>query len=126
MSTQATAAGIERMSVSSAELDPWPIPAEQIVHGGPQASGKILWKSEDGTLANGIWECTPGTFDWVHADETLCLVEGRVTVTPENGDSFEIVPGDIVFFADGAHTRWTVTEKLRKAFHLHAARGLGL
>src|SRR5919204_97522 len=32
MSTQATAAGIQRMSVSSAELDPWPIPAEQIVH----------------------------------------------------------------------------------------------
>jgi uncharacterized protein len=126
MSTQATAAGVQRASVSTAQLDPWPIPADQIVDGDPQASGTIIWRSEDGTLASGIWECTPGTFDWNHADETLCLVSGRVTVTPEGGEAFDIVPGDTVFFPEGTRTRWNVTEKLRKAFHLHAAGGLGL
>lgn len=126
MSTQATTAGIQRQSVTAAQLDPWPIPAEQIVEGEPQASGAILWKSDDGTLANGIWECTPGTFNWVHANETLCLVTGHVTVTPEGGEPFEIAPGDVVFFPEGTRTRWNVTERLRKAFHLHAAGGLGL
>jgi uncharacterized protein len=126
MATQATAAGIHRAHVPSAQLDSWPIPAEQIVEGAPQASGTILWKSDDGTLASGIWECTPGTFDWTHADETACIVEGRVTVTPEGGEAFELVPGDAVFFPEGTRTRWMVTQKLRKAFHLHAAGGLGL
>ncbi len=126
MSTQPTATSVQRASVLAAELDPWPIPADQIVEGDPQAAGSILWKSEDGTLANGIWECTPGTFNWVHAGETLCLVEGRVTVTPEGREPFDIAPGDVVFFPEGTRTRWKVTEKLRKAFHLHAAGGLGL
>jgi uncharacterized protein len=126
MSTPTTAAGIQRAHVPSAELDSWPIAADQIVEGAPHASGTIIWKSDDGTLASGIWECTPGTFDWTHADETLCLVEGRVTVTPEGGEAFEIVPGDTVFFPEGTRTRWMVTEKLRKAFQLHAAGGLGL
>jgi uncharacterized cupin superfamily protein len=126
MTTEATTPTIITANVSAAKLDPWPIPAEQIIQGDPQASGTILWKSDDGTLAHGIWECTPGIFSWVHADETLCLVEGHVTVTPEKGEPFDISPGDTVFFAEGTKTEWRVTEKLRKAFHLHAAGGLGL
>lgn len=126
MSTQASATQVERANVRAAKLDPWPIPAEQVIEGDPQASGAILWKSEDGTLANGIWECTPGTFNWLHPDETLCLVEGNVTVTPKGGEPFEITPGDVVFFPEGTKTQWRVNQTIRKAFHLHAAGGLGL
>jgi len=126
MSSQAGTEAAFRASVPEARLDPWPIPPEQVVEGDPRASGAILWKSGDGTHANGIWECTPGTFDWVHADETLCLVQGSVTVTPEGGEPFEIRPGDVVFFPEGTRTRWKVNETIRKAFHLHSAAGLGL
>jgi uncharacterized cupin superfamily protein len=126
MSTETTTPTIAKAHVSTAQLDPWPIPREQVIDGDPRASGVILWKSDDGTLANGIWECTPGTFSWVHANETLCLVEGHVTVTPENGEPFDISPGDIVFFPEGTKTQWHVTEKLRKGFQLQAAGGLGL
>lgn len=123
---EATISGVRREKVLEAALEPWPIPADQILAGEPQASGAILWKSDDGTLANGIWECTPGTFSWLHQNETLCLVSGCVTVTPDGGEAFEIVPGDVVFFPEGTRTQWTVTETLRKAFHLHSAGGLGL
>jgi len=112
--------------VVTAKLDPWPLEASQIVAGSPQASGTILWKSADSTLANGIWECTPGTFDWQHADETLCVVAGRATIAPEGGEPFEIGPGSVAFFPAGTRTRWTIHETIRKAFHLHAAEGLGL
>ena len=125
MSTKTTAAPL-RESVRDAQLDPWPIPAEQVIEGEPQASGTILWKSADGMLANGIWECTPGTFSWVHPNETLVLVDGEVTVTPEGGDSFTIRPGDVVFFPEGTKSVWQVTQTIRKGFHLHAAGGLGL
>lgn len=117
-------APIARDHVSSARLDPWPLAPEQVVAGDPQAAGTILWKSADSKLCNGVWSCTPGTFDWEHADETLCVVEGRATITPEGGEPFEISPGDVVFLAEGTKTRWQVHETIRKAFHLHAAAGL--
>jgi uncharacterized cupin superfamily protein len=116
---------ILRQGVREAKLDPFPLDPSQIVEGDPQASATILWKSEDGKQCNGIWECTPGVFDYVHTDETACLVQGRVTVTPEGGEPVEIGAGDIVFFPEGSRTRWHVRETVRKAFHLHASRGLG-
>jgi uncharacterized protein len=124
MATKATAVGALKASVRDAVLDPWPIPAEQVLEGDPQASGYLLWKSDDSKLANGIWECTPGRFTWVHADETLCLVDGKATVTPEGGEPLEIRPGDVVFFPEGMKTEWRVEQTVRKAFHLHSAAGL--
>lgn len=94
MTTQ-NIAGTLKESVSQARLEARPIAPEQVLDGDPQASGTILWKSADGTLANGIWECTPGTFSRLQPNETLCL-EGEVTVTPEGGEAFTIRPGDVV------------------------------
>jgi uncharacterized cupin superfamily protein len=112
------------VDVSTASLDPWPLAADQIVEGSPQASGSILWKSADSRLANGVWECTTGAFTWLHADETLCVVSGRATVTPDGGEPVELSPGVIAFFPEGTRTRWQVHETLRKAFHLHASEPL--
>jgi uncharacterized cupin superfamily protein len=124
MSTDQTTVAVAKASVREAKLDPWPLEPEQVVEGDPQASGMVLWKSADGKLANGIWECTPGTFTWLHADETLCLVDGKVTVTPEGAEPVDIRPGDVVFFPAGTRTEWRVEETVRKAFHLHSAEGL--
>ncbi|MCY3923488.1 MAG: cupin domain-containing protein [Chloroflexi bacterium] len=122
MSTQARAT--VRQRANEAKLDPMPIPAEWVLEGDPQASGTLLWKSADGRQANGIWECTPGTFEWTHTDETATVVAGRATVTPEAEAPMEVAAGDIAFFPEGAKTRWQVHETIRKSFHLHAAEGL--
>jgi uncharacterized cupin superfamily protein len=113
-----------KQAVSEASLDPMPIAAESVIQGDPQASAAILWMSADHKNCNGIWECTPGTFDWTHTDETATLVAGRATVTPEGGEPMEIASGDVIFFPDGTKSRWEVHETVRKAFHLHAAEGL--
>lgn len=113
-------------NVESASLDPMPLPAEQITKGEPEASGTILWVSGDGKLANGIWECTPGEFDYVHADETATVIRGRATVTPEGGEAIVLEAGDVAFFPAGTKTKWRVEETIRKTFHLHAEEGLGL
>ena len=123
---QQLAGSVVSERVADAQLDSWPIAADQIVEGAPEARGKLLWRSDDGTLANGIWECTPGTFRWTHADETACVVEGRATITPEGAEPFVLAAGDVVFFPEGAKTEWRVEQTLRKAFHLHSAGGLGL
>jgi uncharacterized cupin superfamily protein len=122
VSTQAQAA--VKQKVSDASLDPFPIPADWVIDGDPKATALILWRSADGKHANGIWECTPGAFNWTHTDETATLVAGRVTVTPEGGEPIEIAAGDVVFFPEGMTTRWDVRETVRKAFHLHASEGL--
>jgi len=112
------------LDVPAAALDSWPIAAADVLAGDPRASGTVLWKSADARLLNGIWECTPGAFTWLHPDETLCVVSGRATVTPEGGDPIELGPGVVAFFAEGTRTRWQVHETLRKAFHLHASEPL--
>ena len=110
--------------VSSASLDAWPLEAAQIIAGDPQASGTLLWKSDDSTLAVGIWACTPGSFEWTHTDEMAVIVEGRATVERDGEDPIELAPGVAVFFPEGLTTRWTVHEPLRKAFHLHSSEPL--
>lgn len=123
MSTLATS--VVKQKVSEAKLDPMPLDPAHIVEGSPEATATILWKSADGKQCNGIWQCTPGTFDWTHMDETATIVAGRVTVTPEGGSPIEIAAGDVAFFPEGTKTRWQVHETVRKSFHLHASEGLG-
>ena len=120
-----SSAQVLSQSVSAAALAPMPLDPAQVVDGDPQASATILWQSEDGKQCNGVWECTPGVFDYVHTDETACVVAGSVTVTPEGAAPIELGPGDVVFFPEGSRTRWDVHETVRKAFHLHASNGLG-
>ena len=122
MSTVGTAPVKE--TVSKAKLDPMPIEPSQVIEGDLQASGAVLWISADRKQCNGIWECTAGTFNWTHTDETATLLAGRVTVTPEGGEAIELSAGDLAFFPEGTKTRWQVHETVRKSFHLHASEGL--
>jgi uncharacterized cupin superfamily protein len=101
-----------------AELSPWPLPAEWVEHGSPQASGAVLSKSADCRVVRGVWACTPGSFRWMYTyDETVVVVQGTATVVMESGDQVSLHPGDMVFFARGQGSTWTIHENFRKAFH---------
>jgi uncharacterized cupin superfamily protein len=112
-----------RSSVIGAELAPAPIPDADIISGTPESSMAILWRSDDLTLYNGIWECTPGVFTLTHPGETICCVEGRATITPEDGEPVTIGPGDVAFIPEGTVAHWEVHETVRKAFHSHDSSG---
>lgn len=114
---------IAKWSVVDAPVEPAPIPAADIISGEPESSMAILWRSEDGTLYNGVWHCTPGIFTLTHPGETICVVEGRVTITPEGGESITLTPGDVAFIPEGTIARWEVHETIRKAFHSHDSSG---
>jgi uncharacterized cupin superfamily protein len=113
-----------KVTVADASLDPFPVPAEWVIEGDPQGSAVILWRSEDGKQCMGIWECTPGLFNWTHTDETATIVKGRVTVNLDGGKTLELAAGDVAFFPEGTQSQWHVHETVRKSFHLHAADGL--
>ena len=51
MSTQPIKAmNVPRVRISDAALDPWPLPADWIETGSPQASGAVLSKSADSRI----------------------------------------------------------------------------
>jgi uncharacterized protein len=104
--------------IADAVLSPWPLPAEWIVEGAPDASGAVISRSPDSRILRAIWRCTPGGFTWQFSyDETLVVLEGRATVVLDTGDTVELSPGDMAFFGRGHSSKWTVHETLLKGFH---------
>lgn len=64
-----------------------------------------------------IWEKEVSTFPWTYgASETCLLLEGEVTVTPEEGESVEIHAGDLAIFPAGMQCRWQITQNLCKHY----------
>jgi len=114
---------IERLPIVDAPVNAAPIPEENVVSGSPEAFAAILWRNEAGTLFNGVWHCTPGSFYLDHADETVALIEGRATVTGPDGVAVELAAGDVGYFPGGQRVLWEVHETVRKAFHMHDAEG---
>ncbi len=120
---QKTTTSPVKCAVVGAPVEPVPIPEQDIIDGDPRASWALLWRSDDGKLYNGVWHCTPGVFMLTHPGETICIVEGRVTVTPLEGEPMELGPGEMAFIPEGTVARWEVRETVKKAFHSHDSTG---
>jgi uncharacterized cupin superfamily protein len=114
---------IEKYDVLNAPMEPAPIPEGDVISGSPESTMAILWRSEDDKLYNGVWHCTPGVFMLTHPGETICLVEGRATITPEGGEAVTVTPGEVVYIPEGMTARWEVHETVKKAFHSHDSSG---
>lgn len=64
-----------------------------------------------------VWTCGVSSFPWIYeAQETCLLLEGEVTVIPEDGEPVSFGAGDLVVFAKGLACRWQVTTPVRKHY----------
>ena len=64
-----------------------------------------------------IWTKEVSDFPWQYdGTETCYLLEGEVTVTPEDGPPVQIRKGDLVTFASGLSCRWEIHQAVRKHF----------
>lgn len=64
-----------------------------------------------------IWEKEVSKFPWFYDETETCYVlEGRVRVTPEQGEPVEFGPGDLVTFPKGLGCTWEVREPIRKHY----------
>ena len=102
--------------VADAELEPSELDPSQVVAGAPEVSELVLSESEDGRVVRGIWQMTPGVVTDTEADEIFVVLSGRATVEFDNGTVLEVGPGDVAVLTEGAQTRWTVHETLRKVY----------
>ena len=73
--------------------------------------------AELGVRTWSTWECTVSEFPWQYVDPETCYVlEGAVTVTPDDGEPVQIQQGDLVVFPAGMSCTWTVTQDIRKHY----------
>ncbi len=80
-----------------------------------QADKKQL--EQDGVMDWPIWEKEVSNFPWTYeSDEHCYILEGRVTVTPDNANSVEIKAGDYVIFPKGMSCTWEIHEPIRKHY----------
>jgi uncharacterized cupin superfamily protein len=64
-----------------------------------------------------IWEKEESEFPWFYDETDTCyLLEGEVTVTPENGTPVSFKKGDLVIFDKGLRCNWNVTKAVKKHY----------
>ncbi|MBA3020360.1 cupin domain-containing protein [Propionicimonas sp.] len=89
-------------------------PADQVVAGAPRA-GWLPLTTIDG-LEVGLWEMTPGVVIDTEADEVFCILSGSGTVEFLDPPALALPlrAGTLVRLQAGWHTRWTITQTIRK------------
>ena len=66
-----------------------------------------------------VWEKEESRFPWTYDEQEVCyLVQGRVTVEPEDGEAVTFGAGDLVTFPAGMNCTWDIHEAVRKHFQL--------
>jgi uncharacterized protein len=104
-----------RIATTPAKFKLQPIQPDWILEGNPIARIELLSSSADGEAGTYYWDCTAGRFNWFYSfDETLCLLEGDVTLKFPTGRSQRVSAGDVIFFPAGASAEWTVDKYVRK------------
>lgn len=103
------------------DLESWPFDNPdsdyKILRGEPQASGRLDAGSNDGPWRLGIWRCTEGAFECFElGDELQTILEGRLTLTRDNGEVVEAGRGDTVFTRKGERVVWDIHETVTKVF----------
>jgi uncharacterized cupin superfamily protein len=64
-----------------------------------------------------IWEKEVSEFPWEYDEKEICyLLEGEVTVTPNDGPPVRFGKGDLVVFPEGMKCRWKITKAVRKHY----------
>ncbi len=64
-----------------------------------------------------IWEKEVSTFPWEYdATEVCYLLDGKVTVTAEDGEQITFGKGDLVKFDKGLKCTWEIHEPVRKHY----------
>jgi len=108
------------LSVSTEDLGaPEDYPMENVLYGTPSA--KVQWlrtsTEGEGQLYAGLFMCDPcGVEDELLGDESVYMIEGRMTVEVIGGESVSLKAGDVASFPKGTKTVCHVHEPIKKFF----------
>ena len=115
--------GFVAAPVTRTDLVDWGLQPEAL-DGASRSSGILLWKSDDGTLEAGLWQCTPGRWRLALPGDELChFTRGRATYRSDAGEIVEVRAGSVVHFEQGWRGECTVHSPLQFAGNNTSVRG---
>ncbi|GIU91104.1 MAG: hypothetical protein KatS3mg011_0010 [Acidimicrobiia bacterium] len=100
---------------------PWePVPQEP-EDPRPVAEEVVSFRSEDGRFAVGFWRRDPeeGPMDLAEFHEVMLLLEGRVEIQTEDGETLIAGPGDLIVAPRGARATWRALTPVRKVWAIY-------
>lgn len=103
------------------QVEPWePFPAEEILSGTREQSGRIVFEDPDLGLSVGLWEQEANETNWMDypTNEFMVMIEGEVVVR-EPGRDVSVRAGETFFIPKGTRCRWTQPGKVKKFFLIH-------
>ena len=96
----------------TADLDGW-----TKLEGDPSMKTWIQHTSADGSVISGTWDATVGSYRAVYkAYEFVHLIEGRIVITPDGGESVAFGPGDAFVVDVGFEGVWKIEAPVKKHF----------
>jgi len=115
---------LDYKKLKNSELSPWPnlteLPFVKVTSGEPQHQGRHDIGDFTSRLQVGVWECTPGTFEYTYPGDEICtLVSGSIDITDSQGDVHTFSAGDTFFTEQGETVTWQINETVRKVFQIH-------
>jgi uncharacterized cupin superfamily protein len=113
-----TTSTVERSTVDTHDYEPFS-GFDAVEDGDPAA--QVAWlrstSGGEGVLYAGMFTMEPSRVRYTFSgDETLHVLEGDVEIQLDGEPALRFGPGDIASFPKGAHSTWTVHQRLRKFF----------
>ena len=104
-----SAADEEPLALDPARLAPGsPMPAQFVRNGFTDGTGRFF---------GGIWRSSPGAWRVSYTENELCvMMEGRVRITDDAGNTCTYGPGDCFVMPAGFQGLWEVLEPARKFY----------
>jgi uncharacterized protein len=94
-----------------------PIAAEKVLDGRPATGTRPALENEKKGFFTGVWEASPGRWRISCTEDELCvLLEGRIRLTSDDGESREYAKGDAFVIASGFSGTWETIERVRKIY----------
>jgi len=111
---------MSRVIVLSTSGTDAPAPAHGKEEATPEPVRTATWNhftGENGRLLCGIWESSPGLSDVAYTEWEFChILEGKVVLTSETGESWTLAKGDGFIVPPGFTGTWETVEPVRKHY----------
>lgn len=104
---------------ATGKLDDWAVVGLPLSEPACQLRGTKIVAPIVNAPEIGLWECSPGQYRrQIRSAETMHVISGDATFTPDDGEPVELGAGDVFFFGPDTRGVWDIRTPLRKVYVL--------
>ena len=104
-------------SKDNAERSDYEITPEKLIRGESRQSTLNMFSDPGNEFHCGIWEGAPALWRVNYSEHEFChILQGRICITDETGNSVTVGPGDNFVIAAGFKGTWETLESAKKIY----------